>query len=677
MYLDEEFIKEMMDTLKTAVPAPVSIADENGRLIGLTDESLRSQSKQLLLDAANGITPETKANQSTLISELRLGQKFHFYVLIFSDNLPENCVPYTLTLVKTLILDRELNRQEEEQEKRRLLTSRLANFENVDYETESYLRNLNLLHTAKRCAVLFFLNIRADEYEGRDISEIWKRFGSWLGKSGAVTEQDIYGALNNNQFLIFKAADNEHCIPEMLTALRKKTSEWFSSDIRLLACVGSFYEKTEKLRESYMEAAYLYDNFEYLNTEKANELYIKDHIFEYLYSCMGVWPQENLLKDWERMLDTMPLIQETCIALSRNNSSPARAGAALSIHRNTILQRTQKLTRVTGLDPIRKTQDRAILRAYALKKEQKTVWNAGTILQPGSVLYRGMTHLAGLVYRKSGGTFQINLHTISNSGDNRQLFNMLNKGTLDAVACSTIAMEEYTGGQISVLSLPFLFDSIQEAKFILNKIVVFELKDILYRTGIICPCFWTMGWRYLSSKNTPIRIPEDVSGRKIRILACRMNEDFFAGMGAVPLKIYYSDIRESLRSDIIECQENPYMNILDMEFYKYQDYVTELPMFLSPEAFCFSRKSWEALDEKKQRVLTNAVEETTDWLYSSQETLNEQAKAELIQKGMHIVVPSEKEVQEWKAYAKPLYENRQFQNLLLKIKEAKKLYEEK
>ena len=66
-----------------------------------------------------------------------------------------------------------------------------------------------------------------------------------------------------------------------------------------------------------------------------------------------------------------------------------------------------------------------------------------------------------------------------------------------------------------------------------------------------------MGWRYLTSKE-PIRLPQDMAGKKVRVMFTESLDEYYRNMGAVPIKMNYGDVKDALHSGIIDCQENPY-----------------------------------------------------------------------------------------------------------------------
>lgn len=254
-----------------------------------------------------------------------------------------------------------------------------------------------------------------------------------------------------------------------------------------------------------------------------------------------------------------------------------------------------------ALNLVHSLRNRIAMRIYTMQKSRKIVWNAGVMIQSESVLYQGLRHLAELLETKSDGMMQLNLHTVATPGDNFKIFNMLNKGGLDMAVGSVMHFRHMMDQKMSVLQMPFLFESEDEAMYVLRKTVLPELSHTLSEVGLLSFDIWSMGWRYLSSKDTPIRVPEDMRKRKIRILASADMKNYFESLEAIPHQIYYRNIKEALASGIIECQENPYCNILDMEIYKYQDFITEIKMFYSIETVCVSHSSWNELGEKYQK----------------------------------------------------------------------------
>lgn len=590
---------------------------------------------------------------------------------------------------RTLFLEKYViyrhNWREMVNSKRNMLANQLAWATKSDQEIESCFRFLKCSRNVSRCAILC-VQTNADpagENSGWMLnSDIYSLLEKWEEKNLYISDEDIYGMINN-QFLIFKhmSGDDREKDQKRIRALAGSFSRYINRETKgkfsLCACVGSVYKRDNELMKSYKEAQYLSSNIEYFGCEPGGCLFINDFLFEYLFSQQDAKIQNLLTEDLRTMLDESPAISETVQALVKTDNSPSLGAARIGIHRNTMLQRVQKLRSDMVMDPLYSTRDRVALDIYSLQKNKKVIWNAGIIVQQGSVLYQGMRYLSSMLYEKSGGTFQMNLHMVATSGDNRRLYAMLDAGMLDIIVGSTIPLRNYVGEKVSVLQLPFLFRSDEEADYVIRKIVLPEIAENLKDSRIRCMDIWSMGWRHITAKGSPVRSPKDLKGRRIRILDSREIRDYFQSLGAEPFQIYYNNIREALELNIIDCQDNPYENILDMEIYRYQDYVTEMKMFFSMEAMCTSEQSWLELDEWRQNLLVQCVADTRTWLGKKRKELNERAKGELIHKGLTVVYPTREEMALWNDSITSLYKNTLHKEFLFKIQREKSKFSKK
>lgn len=673
-------IREIIPILQSAVNRPVCIAGPDWSLWGLTDGGQRERACAILAACAGPKGCAAAAELGAWAQPCVLGGELVCYLVVL-DREGARIAAYAQTLLQVKRLADQQSRMELNARKRNLLANQLAGAGVIDTEVESYFRALNYTADLPRCAVLC-VPVRSGERrmsaQGREVEAAMER---WAGESGVLGQEDIYAMLNTGCLLVFRAVRDPDSGREeaetLVNALARYLLSATGGRVEVRGCVGSVYRAAGQLHKSYEEANYLYSNFEACSRQGGLCLFIQSFLLEYFFSGLDAPLRRSLLRDLSATLVRHPALEDTALALAHSGNHPAQSARELEVHRNTITQRLQKLRSTLDLDPLHRVRDRAALHLYAVQRAKKTVWNAGIIVQPGSVLYQGLQHLSESLYQNSGGTFQLDLHTISTSGDNRRLFQMLASGTLDMVVGSTIALDSFTDGAAATLQLPFLFDSEEEAEYILSRTVVPELQERLENTGVECLDIWSMGWRYLTSRDTPIRVPDDLKGRKIRILASERIKNYFNHLRAVPLQIYYNNIREALAANIIVCQENPYSNILDMEFYHYQDYVTELPLWYSMEALCVSRQSLSQLDEGRRAMLLQTAAESSGWLRVRQRKVNARAKEELVANGMHVVVPTREEVALWRETIQPLYRGELRQEFLEKLLGAKKQYAKK
>lgn len=675
----EIIVRQVVQLVENSVSVPVCIFSLDGDLIAHTGTSLPEEWVNIIERLKNHIQEYRNAEVSLVyIHESVLGDEAVCYIVVPMTKGLE-FASYVETLIFSKYTSFHNKKISFENPKRGLLANQLAGAREIDAEIESYFQDLKCSKDIPRCAILLSIMQEDDSRENPSAASFVSVVEQWRYDTQLFTQEDIYGLVGDG-ITVFKAVSsldfNEYYkdVETMVDSLIQYAAEFLDPGVHIYACAGSAYGSAAMLHRSYEEANYLFSKTGSKERYKDKCCFINDYVFEYLYARMNSSVQEHMIKDLKIALERDPTIAETAVAVSENNIRPNDSAKSLGIHKNTMHQRLQKMKNSMALDPLYNTRDRAALKIYSAQKNRKIVWNAGTMIQPGNVLHMGLQHLSELLYKRSGGTFQINIHTVATTGDNYRLFTLLKEGSLDMVVGSTFSLSQLAGLKISVLQLPFLFESEEEAKFVLQTVVLPELKSSLSEVGILCFSIWSQGWRYLTSKGTPIRIPDDLRGRKLRILNSDEIKEYFTSIGAEIVQIYYNNIREALASNIIECQENPYVNILAMKFYSYQEFITELEMFYSLEALCVSQSSWQKLDEQKRRLLRDVIREGSEWMLQTQKEQNLWAKQELVKKGMKIIELTEEEKRLWRESVSPVYEHTKYKDFLKRIYDAEFQY---
>ena len=682
MYLGELDLQYLINSIRSVCSKPIFILNPNWAVISCTHQGFTGYAEEIAAYCASdndytgaashyGITIEPCVLEETLIC--------YFMIL---DKKSQYMIPYMRTLTELLISPQISDIQNQTASSRSMLINQIANTGQKSPEIDTFMKEFGYSYHCSRCALLFEINRHGKENSDYRFDSSESYLEKLIISSDLYSKEDIYGFLSSDRYLIFK--DIGYAIPprsvsgidayaaSIVASFREYSGE------ELHSTIGSIYTDLYQLRQSYLEALFLISNYDYLNTESSHALNIHDFIFEYAVSQIPRNYWDNRFQNLSRNLDKYPSLMETALTLSRENLNLSQAAKSLGLHRNTLLQRFGKLKNCTKMNPLENDHDRMVLRAFSLYQNQKITLQAGIVIQPNSVLHQGMQKMADLVNRNSGGTININIHTLSTSGNNAHLFEILRSGSIDFVVAATGVMNKFTNNRSRVLEFPFLFQSSAEAKHVLNTIIIKDVEHSLDSIGVKCLNIWTMGWRYLTSKE-PIRLPQDMLGKKVRVMFTESLDEYYRNMGAVPIKMNYGDVKDALHSGIIDCQENPYSNTLGMKFYEEQNFITRLKYYLSTEALYISKSAWERLSPSQQDIIVLAARETTDWIFTEQQyVINQHCKNVLVsEKGMHIIDVSADEAELWKSYSYNLYAGFTHQDLLKEIEKGKKEYHAK
>ncbi len=136
--------------------------------------------------------------------------------------------------------------------------------------------------------------------------------------------------------------------------------------------------------------------------------------------------------------------------------------------------------------------------------------------------------------------------------------------------------------------------------------------------------FWENGFRHITNNVRPINVPEDLKGVKLRTPQGEWRVKMFQEYGANPTPMAFSDVFTALQTGVIDGQENPYAQIASAKFQEVQDYLSITGHVYTPAYVLVSERNFSQLPEDVQQKLTEAAEETQDFVYEKAAELEDE-----------------------------------------------------
>lgn len=286
-----------------------------------------------------------------------------------------------------------------------------------------------------------------------------------------------------------------------------------------------------------------------------------------------------------------------------------------------------------------------------------TVAQTYTLSLGHGTLERHPTHLgavrfAELVEERSNGRLKIDIFPNRQLGEEREMVEGLQLGTVDITVVSTGPLGGFVK-EINVLDLPFLFQSNTHAYGVFDGPIGDDLLAMFDNVGIIGAAIWENGWRNLTT-NKPVTRPEDLRGIKIRTMENEIHMAAFQRLGASPVPMVWGEVYTSLRQGVIDAQENPITIIYVNNLWEVQDYVQLTGHVYGPHLVLLSKQSIERLPEDLQKLLIDTAKEVSTYQRMMSQRLEEEQKAELIKEGMEIL---EVNIAPFQELVKPVFDD--------------------
>lgn len=200
-----------------------------------------------------------------------------------------------------------------------------------------------------------------------------------------------------------------------------------------------------------------------------------------------------------------------------------------------------------------------------------------------------------LIEERMGGKVVVEVFPNSQLfGDNKVLEAML-LGDVQMAAPSLSKFERYTES-LQLFDLPFLFKDMEAVERFQQSEAGQKLLDSVNRRGLVGLGYLHNGLKQLSSSE-PLRVPEDASGKKFRIMSSDVLAAQFEALDAVPLKKPFSEVFTLLQTKAIDGQENTWSNIYSKKFFEVQPYITESNHGLLDYMVVTSKEFWMELPD--------------------------------------------------------------------------------
>ncbi len=212
------------------------------------------------------------------------------------------------------------------------------------------------------------------------------------------------------------------------------------------------------------------------------------------------------------------------------------------------------------------------------------------------------------LWEKSNGQMGMDYYPFSQLGGEVEVFNMLQTGTIQGMAISSVAAANF-GPRMGIVNVPFVIDSFKKLEAFVDNKEIFQpfldgMKDKGIK-GINFSGYGNYGW----ASTKPIKTLADAKSVKFRIAEAPVNKDSYAAWGLNPVVMPWPDVPIALKQGVIEgldhtpavCWITKKMEVC--KYYTVLDYAQGLFIWIVNQAW------YNKLPQDLQKVFTDIVNE--------------------------------------------------------------------
>ncbi|MEE4312578.1 MAG: TRAP transporter substrate-binding protein [candidate division KSB1 bacterium] len=253
------------------------------------------------------------------------------------------------------------------------------------------------------------------------------------------------------------------------------------------------------------------------------------------------------------------------------------------------------------------------------------------VLDTSHPVHKGMVYMADRVFEKSGGKMRVDIYPSGQLGQERDLIELLQIGSLAMTKVSTAPLEAFVP-EMKLFGIPYVFrDDDHRWKVLKSQIG----KDLLlagekfFLRGM---CFYDAGSRSFYTKDRPVQTPADLNGMKIRVMKSLTSFKMVQSLGGSPTPIPWGELYTALQQGVVDGAENNPPSFYLSHHYEVCKHYSLDEHTAVPDILLMSTVVWNSLTPEEQQWLQEAVDESVEhqkilWKESSDEALREVQKA--------------------------------------------------
>ena len=236
---------------------------------------------------------------------------------------------------------------------------------------------------------------------------------------------------------------------------------------------------------------------------------------------------------------------------------------------------------------------------------EETTWNFACSTTETSTWADGGRKFGELMEKATGGKVKVNIYAadqLTNGNQSEGIQALMNGDPVQISMHSNLIYSAFDP-RFNVVSLPFLFDSVEDADAKLDGEAGEKLKAILDEYGLHCMGIAENGFRQLTNSKQEVKTVDDMKNLKIRVAGSNLLMECYKRWGADATNMNWSETYTALQQKTVEGQENPLPAIDAASVQEVQPYCSMWNAIYDCLFFCINGDIYDSMTPEQQEVI--------------------------------------------------------------------------
>lgn len=243
--------------------------------------------------------------------------------------------------------------------------------------------------------------------------------------------------------------------------------------------------------------------------------------------------------------------------------------------------------------------------------KEVTVLHLAHTLDTGHTVHEAMLYLGERLEAYSGGTMGVEVYPGGQLGNERELIELLQIGSLAMTKVSASPLEGFVP-EMQLFNIPYVFRDKAHYLQVLDSPIGQRLLDAPLPVRLKGLGYYDAGSRSFYTVDRSINAPGDLAGLKIRVQESQTALRMVRSLGGAPTPIAWGELYTALQQGVVDGAENNPPSFYHSGHYEVCRYYTLDEHTAVPDVLLIGTVVWNSLDAQQQQWLQQAVDDSVE-----------------------------------------------------------------
>ncbi len=221
---------------------------------------------------------------------------------------------------------------------------------------------------------------------------------------------------------------------------------------------------------------------------------------------------------------------------------------------------------------------------------------------------RGARDFAKMAEEKSGGSITVEVYTDSVLGNESEMWEGIQMGTVDMMVISPAQISNYVP-EYAFYDLPYVFESYAHRDAVTKSAVARKMDKLLEEKGGMITLGQMGGTgRYLLTRKNKVEKMADISGIKMRVQPSNIVVQTWEKFGTVPVTVAYGEVYSALQTGVADAAENELSTFITQKWYEPCKFLAKTNHQINMRPVLIGKAKFDSLTPEQQKIVRECGE---------------------------------------------------------------------